>query len=260
MKIAIMGEGAFGVVLGKILEENGHEAKFYDPSKNNNTLEEVLDEAEAILTVVPSNVIGDVLNNLPKDLPIINATKGILDDKVFDGFNDWMVISGPGFAKDIGEHKNTLLTATDKRIVDLLERDYLRFELTDDRLGVLMCGALKNVYAIEAGYLGLAPGSSKMQDFLQTVANEMKLILAENGADPRTVDLSCGRGDLELTCSPDSRNFEFGTKVQTDDNYRPDKTTEGLTALVGIRDHQIKIPSSGVNILERLLSRSTRWT
>lgn len=259
MKIAVMGKGVFGEVLGDILIENGHEVSFYDPIKNHDTLEDVLYNANLILTVVPSNVISDLLNKLPKNIPLINATKGILTDRLFKDFKDWMVISGPGFAKDIEAHKRTLLTATDKRIIELFQNDYLKFELTDDRLGVLMCGALKNVYAIGAGYFGLLPESNEMQDYLQKVENEMKLILAENGANPQTVELSCGIGDLKLTCSSDSRNYEFGMKVREDEDYRPDKTTEGITTLSAIRDHQIKLPASGTKILNELIIKGNNW-
>ncbi len=259
MKIAVMGEGVFGGVLGKILADNGHEVSFFDPIKNQNSLEEVLFNANLILTVVPSDVISELLQKLPNNLPLINATKGILNGKIFDRFDDWMVISGPGFAKDIEAHKKTLLTTTDERVVNLFETDYLKFELTSDKLGVLMCGALKNVYAIEAGYLGLIPGTSEMQTFLQNVKNEMKLILAENGANPQTVELACGIGDLKLTCSSDSRNYEFGMKVREDEDYRPDKTTEGITTLSAIRDHQIKLPFSGTKILNELIIKGNNW-
>ena len=260
MKIAVMGKGVFGEVLGDILIENGHEVSFYDPIKNHDTFEDVLYNANLILTVVPSNVIPDLLNKLPKNIPLINATKGILTDRLFKDFKDWMVISGPGFAKDIEAHKRTLLTATDKRIIELFQNDYLKFELTDDRLGVLMCGALKNVYAIGAGYFGLLPESNEMQDYLQKVENEMRLILAENGANPQTVELSCGRGDLKLTCSFSSRNYEFGTKVRGDKKFKPDKTTEGITTLGVIKDHQIKLPINQLPILEKLLVKSNGWT
>ena len=122
-----------------------------------------------------------------------------------------------------------------------------------------MCGSLKNVYAIEAGYLGLKQNTGEMQDFLQSATNEMKLILAENGAKTDTVELSCGVGDLTLTCSPDSRNYDFGMKVRESVEYKPDNTTEGVTVLAEIRAGKIKLPSSNIDIMNSLLGRSENW-
>lgn len=246
MKIAIMGAGAFGTALGGILADKGYDVEYYDSKIGNKSLGDVLEGAKIIVLAIPSAAVSYLLPHLPKNLPLIVATKGILDDKLFQEFGDTMVISGPGFADDIKAGKETKLTATDSRVVEMFGTDFLTFDMTKDKRGVLMCGALKNVYAILAGLLDLKRGTSEWNDFIKAAAQEMKDILALNGAHPETVDLVCGIGDLKLTCDTPSRNYQYGCILRRDSNAKPDKTVEGLTALNKIKRGEIKIPDSVV--------------
>ncbi len=242
MKIAIMGAGAFGTALGGVLIENEYDVEYYDTKLENNKLSDVVAGAGAVLLAVPSEAVPHLLPHLPKKLPFIVATKGILSVSTFKDFKDYMVLSGPGFADDIKDGKKTRLVATDQRIVDMFSTKYLTFDCTDDKCGVLMCGALKNVYAIMAGLLGLVPGEKKHTDFLREVILEMKIILAANGAKAETVDLPCGKGDLEITCAEPSRNYEYGIKLRDNASYLPEKTVEGLAALKKIKRGEIRVP------------------
>jgi glycerol-3-phosphate dehydrogenase (NAD(P)+) len=177
---------------------------------------------------------------------------------MFDEFKDDMILCGPGFAADIKNHKKTILTATDQRVIDMFSTDYLSFDYTDDERGVLMCGALKNVYAIMAGLLDLKEGTPEHTKFLNDVAGEMKLILENNGAHGETVDLVCGKGDLKITCNYPSRNFEFGQILKDNPKAEPEKTVEGLSALRRIKRGEIKVPSDAI-ILRDLMKRSDEW-
>ena len=122
-----------------------------------------------------------------------------------------------------------------------------------------MCGALKNVYALYAGFLQLEPGSSRHEMYLSEVAEEMKALLSANGADKNTVNLSCGVGDLRLTCAYPSRNYEFGRILARDLKARPEKTVEGLTTLAKIKRGEIKIPDTALKLKE-LLTLSSDWS
>lgn len=258
-KIAIMGAGAYGTALGQILTENNYEVSYYDPFLNDTSLDKVLDGAEMILLAVPSVGVQNSLSELPRNLPMIVATKGILSEKIFDDFGDVMVLSGPGFASDIKAHKDTLLTASDKRIIEMFGTNYLKFDFSNDIKGILMCGALKNAYAILAGILDLKAGTEEHEKFLSEVAEEMKEVLEFNGAKGETVELSCGKGDLRLTCNEPSRNYGFGKKVRLDPNYHTDETVEGIVVLQKIRDGAIKIPNSA-KYLHDLIRRSKTWS
>lgn len=258
MKVAIIGAGAYGVALGGVLAEKGHAVAYYDKYKNNAKLQDVLSGAEYIILCVPSDVAGEVLTELPKNVPLIVATKGFLNDDIFADFDDYMVLSGPGFAEDISAHKSTLLTATDERIVKLFTTEYLDFDATTDTRGVLMCGALKNIYAILAGMNNLQPGTDLHEKYLAQVADEMRAILAANGADAATVDLACGVGDLRLTCAMPSRNYEFGQMLRGNSDILPEKTVEGATALKRIKNGEIVVPVDAAE-LKKLISESTKW-
>ena len=258
MKIAMLGAGAFGTALGGILRENGQDVQYYDPKIENVDLEDVLAGASYNVVCAPSQVVPDLLPQLPLEVPLIIATKGLMTDAGLEGFYDWMVLSGPGFADDIKAHRQTLLTATSPQVVELFETDYLKFDLTRDRLGVLMCGALKNVYAIEAGLEQLVKATPAWRDYIAAATRELREILATNGAEVRTVDLACGVGDLELTAALPSRNYEFGLKLHDDATYRPEKTVEGVTALMKLRQGELKVPETA-EILRKLLKTSTEW-
>ena len=257
MKIAILGAGAYGTALGEVLVANGYAVQYYDALTRQETLAEVLAEAEMMVLCVPSEAAPHLLPHLPKDLPMVVATKGILSDRSFAEFKDVMVLSGPGYADDIKAHKETHLTATDRRIMKMFGTEYLEFDEARDVRGVLMCGALKNVYAILAGLKDLQPGTEEHQQFLDAAAGEMQEILAVNGADPATVDCNCGRGDLKITCYYPSRNYEFGQKLRKNPYYQPEKTVEGWSALRRIRQGEIKLPRN-LALLKELMDATQR--
>jgi glycerol-3-phosphate dehydrogenase (NAD(P)+) len=243
MKIAILGAGAYGTALGDILIERGHDVFYYDPAKGFNDFELAIKDANYTIIAFPSDAMG-VISCLPKDKPIILASKGFLDDKLFSSFQDFMVLSGPGFAAEIKARKKTSLTITDKRISELLGNDYFDYDETDDIKGVLMCGSLKNVYAILAGYYDLKTGTDDHNAFIKEVAEEMQTLLFANGANPNTVKLYCGEADLMLTCDSPSRNYQFGQRLKTDRKAQPNETVEGFTALLHIVSGEIKIPEN----------------
>lgn len=258
MKIAILGAGAFGTALGGILADNGYDIDYYDSKFEKENLSDVVLGAKFIVLCVPSKAAPFVLPYLPKDVPLIIATKGILSDKCFESFKDYMILSGPGFADDIKARKKVALAVTDERIIKMFNADYLNFDKTEDERGVLMCGALKNVYAMLAGYLGLKRESKEWDSFIRNAANEMKEILKINEADPNTVDLVCGIEDLKLTCGYPSRNYEFGDKLRKNSSYEPEKTVEGLSVLKRINRNEILIPKNlrYLNEIKRIINET----
>ncbi len=258
MKIAILGAGAYGTTLGGLLANKGYDVDYYDSRLEKERLSDVVADAEAIILCVPSVVAPYILPHLPKEKPLIVATKGILTYAIFAGFHDWMVLSGPGFAEDIKRALPTHLTATDERVAEMFGTEYLDFDLTDDRKGVLMCGALKNVYALWAGYLDLKPVSREHRQFLHRVSLEMADILELNGARGETVRMNCGVGDLKITCGPPSRNYEYGQRLRENVNTEPDKTVEGLSALRRIRRGEIEVPKNA-KYLREILAESEKW-
>ena len=252
MKIAIIGAGAFGTALGSVLADKGYDIDYYDLRLEKERLSDVLDHAKYVVLCIPSMAVPHMLPHLPKDKPLIIATKGILTDALFRDFKDYMVLSGPGFAADIKAKKKTFLTATDSRVVDLFNTDYIKFDFTDDRRGVLLCGGLKNVYAILAGLKNLKRETPEWRLFIRSVLQEMKMVLAENGAEEETTELVCGVGDLKLTCGLPSRNYEYGTILKDNPSYEPTNTVEGLSVAHRILRHEILVPSKAKLLKEVL--------
>lgn len=258
MKIVILGAGLFGTALGGVLAENGYDLDYYDPKKEREQLNKVLLNTKIIILCTPSEVALRLLPYLPKDKPLVVASKGFLTDQVFAQFADWMVMSGPAFAEDMKEKKDTYLTITDTRIADLFKSNFMYFDLVKDKKAVLMCGALKNVYALLAGKLKLAPGSQKMKVFLEKAAFEMEMLLKENEANPDMVYHPCGLGDLIITCSPRSRNYEFGKNLEKGFFKKANQTVEGITTLKRIRRGEIKVPQEA-EYLKQLIEDSKKW-
>lgn len=258
MKVAIIGAGAFGTALGGVLADNGIDVDYYDSKLEKERLSDVVADAKYVVLCVPSKVIPHLLPHLPKDKPLIVATKGILRCDVFDAFKDWMVLSGPGFAKDIKDRQLTTLSATDKRVIDLFKNHYIDFDYTEDKCGVMMCGALKNIYAILAGYLHLEYDSGEWHSYLGAALNEIKAILKLNGARAETAELVCGIGDLKITCYYPSRNYEFGRLISDDPEYVPTNTVEGLSALKRVINREIKVPDDA-ELMHRLIEMGRQW-
>ena len=249
MHLAIIGAGAFGSALGKVLKENGHTFAFFDPKKFPKiSLESALEGAGAVLFVAPSNTAEKTLKLLPKDLPLICASKGFLSDRFFKDFKSFSIISGASFACDLERSFPITFTVSSVYVKNLFQTDWLSFEVTHDNLGILLCGSLKNIYAISAGFRGIRPATPEFRTFLIDALNEMKLVLKANGCDKNTANLSCGFKDLALTASSEhSRNYRLGkalrnSKKSTKEIAESLGTVEGLNALNSLSSSDLNLP------------------
>ena len=155
----MIGAGAYGTALASVLKYNGHEVNFYDPYKYPKiTLASALNAAEAIVFCAPSKAFSEIAKDLPKDLPLIIASKGFLSLEPFANFSDFSVLSGAAFADDILNETppfgdQIALTATSHLCETLFSTELIKIEFTTDARAVLLCGSLKNIYAIYVGYI-----------------------------------------------------------------------------------------------------------
>ena len=253
MNITILGAGAFGTALGNILQANGHTITYYD-HKFTLTLDEATKNADVIVLAIPSAFIDEPLKNLRTDLPLIVATKGLLSLEPFTKFHQVMFLSGGAFAADLNNCLKTTLTASHPLIQDLFTTDWLDFEVTNDAKGMILCGSLKNIYAIEAGFRDVEKNPKLRAEMIHAVVAEMKQILAANGAEPVTVDLACGIGDLKVTFTSSSRNYRFGLALKNNPSSQPIETTEGLTALSHLQTAHIQIPENAT-IIQSIINK-----
>ena len=149
MNIAILGAGAFGQALGKILTDNQHTVKYYDPYVYPDVnLDAATFEADTIVIAVPSLAIKKLLQDYPerlKKVPTILATKGLLSAEPFTDFAQFSVLSGPAFASEIVEGKPATLTSSSPVAMGIFHNDQITIELCEDINGILLCGALKHL-------------------------------------------------------------------------------------------------------------------
>lgn len=128
------------------------------------------------------------------------------------------VISGPNLAREVARHDitATVIASPDAelcaQVQQLLVTPYFRVYANADMFGVELAGALKNIYAIEAGMATqLGFGQNTMAVLLTRSLAEMTRFAATLGASPMTFLGLSGVGDLFVTCtSPLSRNFRIG--------------------------------------------------
>ena len=186
--------------------------------------------ADAVLIVVPAQSVRTTLAQLPRGdtraKPIVLCAKGIekntgilLTEVLRQVLPDCdgAVLSGPSFARDVARGLPTAITIagehkTVSRLQATLGSDTFRPYGSDDRLGVALGGAAKNVYAIAAGIAdGLELGESARSALLARSFAELMRLGEALGARRETLMGLSGLGDLVLTAtSPTSRNHAFG--------------------------------------------------
>ena len=128
------------------------------------------------------------------------------------------VLSGPTFAKEVGEGLPTAMTiaANDSgfatELAESLSGDSFRAYTSDDMVGVEVGGAVKNVLAIGAGMSdGLGFGANSRVALITRGLLEMTRLGVALGAKQETFMGLAGMGDLVLTCTDDlSRNRRMG--------------------------------------------------
>ncbi|WP_005034894.1 NAD(P)H-dependent glycerol-3-phosphate dehydrogenase [Holophaga foetida] len=131
------------------------------------------------------------------------------------------VLSGPSFADEVALDRPTAIvlalptSISEHRAVQLqalLSTPRLRLYLSRDRVGVELCGALKNTLAIAAGLVdSLGLGYNARAALVTRGLAEMSRLVERLGGRPETVMGLAGMGDLLLTATgPQSRNRRFG--------------------------------------------------
>jgi glycerol-3-phosphate dehydrogenase (NAD(P)+) len=128
------------------------------------------------------------------------------------------VLSGPTFAKEVGEQLPTAMTVAannDEFAADLaksLSGENFRAYTSSDLIGVEVGGAVKNVLAIGAGMSdGLGFGANSRIAMITRGLVEMTRLGVALGAKRETFMGLAGMGDLVLTCTDDlSRNRRMG--------------------------------------------------
>jgi len=128
------------------------------------------------------------------------------------------VLSGPSFAADVAAGRPTAVTLAGddadhtSALAAALAGPSFRPYASDDRIGVEIAGALKNVYALACGAVeGASLGASARSALIARAFAEMARMVSAMGGSASTLTGLAGLGDLTLTCtSVQSRNYQFG--------------------------------------------------
>lgn len=259
-KIAVLGPGSWGTALAQTLAENGHDVRIWgnvpeqiDEINTYHTnqhflpdltipesiigykeLAEAVDDADAILFVVPTKAIRSVAQELIGKMNtkpvIIHARKGLEQDthkRISEVLAEEIpeekrqaivVLSGPSHAEEVAVHDITTITAAsiDQKaaayVQELFMNDYFRIYTNNDVIGVETGAALKNIIAIGAGAIhGLGFGDDAKAAIMTRGLAEISRLGVAMGANPLTFIGLSGVGDLIVTCtSVHSRNWRAG--------------------------------------------------
>jgi len=176
------------------------------------------------------------------------------------------ILSGPSFAVDLAAGHPTAVTlagddgAATEAIAAALAGPSFRLYAAGDRIGVELCGALKNIYALAAGAVeGARLGASARAGMIARAFAELGRILPALGGDAVTLNGLAGLGDLALTCtSSQSRNYRHGVALGRGETPA-DELAEGVfTAPVAQRiAHQAGIDVPLIDAVNLLLSGTT---
>ncbi len=132
-----------------------------------------------------------------------------------------VVLSGPSHAEEVSRGVPTTIVAAGstaeaaQRVQDLTANTHVRIYTSDDRLGVQLGGALKNVIAFAAGIVdGMGMGDNTKAALMTRGLTEIARLAVAMGARAETLWGLSGMGDLIVTCcSVHSRNRRCGVYV-----------------------------------------------
>ncbi|ADU30119.1 NAD(P)H-dependent glycerol-3-phosphate dehydrogenase [Evansella cellulosilytica] len=269
-KIAVLGAGSWGTALALVLADNKHDVHIwgrYEEQVNeinvkhqnnaylpnitlpNNliastSIEAVLEGAEAVLLVVPTKAMREVLQsvkqNIKKPMTFIHASKGIepgthlrisqiIEEEIpFSLRSSVVVLSGPSHAEEVSLRQPTTVTTSSEDmeaasyVQDLFMNKHFRVYTNPDLIGVEIGGSLKNIIALGAGLThGLGFGDNAKAALMTRGLTEIARLGVKLGANPLTFAGLSGLGDLIVTCtSVHSRNWRAGNMLGKGENLQ----------------------------------------
>jgi glycerol-3-phosphate dehydrogenase (NAD(P)+) len=281
-RIAIIGGGAWGTGLAIVLGRKGaHRVRLWahepdvcdsinqkhvnnrflpggripDSVSASNDLASVVDGAEIIVSVMPSQHCRDLFARLRRMIPrqafIISATKGLeegsllrMTEVIADALkrDDDLphavgALSGPSFAQEVARGDPTAITiaSANADLLRTVQQEFsdaaFRVYTNNDVIGVELGGALKNIIAIAAGICdGLGLGHNSAAALITRGLAEMTRLVVACGGRAETMAGLAGLGDLVLTCTGGlSRNRSVGVELG-----RGKKLPEIMTAMHGM--------------------------
>ncbi len=251
-------------------------------------LAEAMDGADLVVLGVnsngvdwASNMLGDLL---PADFPVVLLTKGLTGDD--EGlhilphvFRDGLpaarrddvrlgAIGGPSIAGELAAHRHTCVVVTGEqpdelaRLAKMLRTPYYHVWPNPDFVGVEVCVAMKNIYALAVGLVGgfleqegTAENGSVMHNLSAGIFAqglwETAYMVEQMGGQRSSVFTLPGAGDLYVT-SMGGRNGRMGRLLglgipfsEAKRKHMPDDTIEGAQLAQSIGPAIERMTASG---------------
>lgn len=199
--------------------------------RSTTSLEEAVTDADVIVVGVPSHGFRHAVEAAAPFVrpwvPIVSLVKGLEQDtdlRMTEIVDELLpghpagVLAGPNIAREILAGYAAAATiampdhASAAQLAELFGTSRYRVYSCTDVVGVELCGALKNVFAIAAGMGdGAGAGANTKAMVITRALREMSRLGEALGGDPLTFGGLAGNGDLIVTCiSPLSRNRQVG--------------------------------------------------
>ncbi len=240
-QIDILGGGAWGTVLARLLAKAGYGPRLWclekevaeDINKNHRNsrwlagvelpeeitaTNELRAEGDVLFVAIPARHLEGVLADLPKGLtiPIVLCAKGLAANgdllhqriRSIQPAARLAALGGPTFAVDLAADKPgaAVIAAEDEHLglalANMFASSGLRAYGSDDITGVAVGGVVKNIIAIAAGAaIGHGLGESAASSLIARGYAEMQRLGASLGAQASTMAGLAGLGDLCLTAT-----------------------------------------------------------
>ena len=212
-------------------------------------LKEKFDLIVIALSLAGIDFIGKELKDLKIKTPLLVLTKGLKYDKkrkklltisglLKNNYNvaNVSVLKGPCLAKELARKNKTSVVIANKNIKiakwigKQISTKYYLTEFSRDVIGVEICSAIKNIYAM---VIGSGQNLNTASDLFQKSINEMKFLIKYFKGDQSTILGLAGIGDLYVS-AVGGRNSKMGdflgkgfTFATAKKKFMPKDTVEG---------------------------------
>ena len=212
-------------------------------------LKEKFDLIVIALSLAGIDFIGKELKDLKIKTPLLVLTKGLKYDKkrkklltisglLKNNYNvaNVSVLKGPCLAKELARKNKTSVVIANKNIKiakwigKQISTKYYLTEFSRDVIGVEICSAIKNIYAM---VIGSGQNLNAASDLFQKSVNEMKFLIKYFKGDQSTILGLAGIGDLYVS-AVGGRNSKMGdflgkgfTFATAKKKFMPKDTVEG---------------------------------
>ena len=239
-------------------------------------LKEKFDLIVIALSLAGIDFIGKELKDLKIKTPLLVLTKGLKYDKkrkklltisglLKNNYNvaNVSVLKGPCLAKELARKNKTSVVIANKNIKiakwigKQISTKYYLTEFSKDVVGVEICSAIKNIYAM---VIGSGQNLNSSSDLFQKSVNEMKFLIKYFKGDESTILGLAGIGDLYVS-AVGGRNSKMGdflgkgfTFAAAKKKFMPKDTVEGEQLAREIAPYIVKkINKKNIPLMSHLL-------